>query len=52
MRDISQAPRALALVQAIMARAVAAFLAGDLTTSARLEARAARVERFADRLCR
>lgn len=52
MRDISQTARALALVQAIMTAALAAFLAGDLAKSRRLEAHAGRAERIADRLCR
>lgn len=40
--------RALAIVSAVQAKALAAFMAGDVVRSQALEARAARVERFAD----
>lgn len=44
--------RALAIVEAIQAKALAALLAGDNARSEALQARAARVERKADTMAR
>lgn len=50
MTTQAQVTRAHAIVAALMGRALDAFTAGDLGACYRLEARAARVELFADRL--
>jgi hypothetical protein len=45
---LAEVERAVALVAVIQSAALVAFLAGDRAKAQRLEARAARVERYAD----